>query len=110
MVINYDLPTDGVTYMHRIGRCGRAGRLGLVVPLFTEANFGHLRGITNGMKLSGCDVPDWMLSLKNGSYSTGGRARRIRNDGKMPTKRQGDNETQNYDRVKTGKRKTNRAT
>ena len=27
-VINYDLPGDGMTYVHRIGRAGRAGRLG----------------------------------------------------------------------------------
>ena len=27
-VINYDLPSDGMTYVHRIGRAGRAGRSG----------------------------------------------------------------------------------
>ena len=66
-VVNYDLPTDGVTYVHRIGRCGRAGREGTAVTLFTEADFGRLRCIANVVKLSGCDVPNWILSLKDGS-------------------------------------------
>ena len=25
LVVNYDLPTSGVSYVHRIGRTGRAG-------------------------------------------------------------------------------------
>jgi len=64
MVINYDLPTSGVTYVHRIGRCARGGRKGESITLFTEADFEHLRNIANIMKLSGCDVPEWMLSVK----------------------------------------------
>jgi len=64
VVINYDLPTNGVSYIHRIGRCGRAGRKGEAITFFTESDFDHLRTIANVMKLSGCDIPDWMLSLK----------------------------------------------
>jgi ATP-dependent RNA helicase DbpA len=33
MVVNYDLPTDADTYLHRIGRTGRAGRDGLALSL-----------------------------------------------------------------------------
>ena len=32
-VINYDLPSDADTYLHRIGRTGRAGREGLALSL-----------------------------------------------------------------------------
>ncbi|KAG7371382.1 DNA/RNA helicase, superfamily II, SNF2 family protein [Nitzschia inconspicua] len=64
MVINYDLPTSGITYVHRIGRCGRAGRKGKAITLFTEADFDNLRTIANVMKQSGCKVEDWMLQLK----------------------------------------------
>ncbi len=32
-VVNYDLPTDAEHYVHRSGRCGRAGRPGIVVNL-----------------------------------------------------------------------------
>lgn len=69
MVINYDLPTSGVTYVHRIGRTGRAGRKGKAITLFTEADFDNLRTIANVMKQSGCEVPDWMLNRKKGAAS-----------------------------------------
>lgn len=64
MVINYDLPTSGITYVHRVGRTGRAGRKGKAISLFTEADFDNLRTIANIMKQSGCKVEDWMLNLK----------------------------------------------
>ncbi|RHY87215.1 hypothetical protein DYB37_000596 [Aphanomyces astaci] len=58
-----------VSYIHRIGRTGRNGRQGEAVTLFTENDMVlvHLRTIANVMKLSGCDVPAWMLNLKKAS-------------------------------------------
>ena len=64
LVINYDLPSSGVTYVHRIGRTGRAGRKGQSITFFTEDDFGQLRSIANVLKISGCDVAEWMLHLK----------------------------------------------
>lgn len=64
MVINYDLPQSSVAYIHRIGRTGRAGLKGKAVSFFTEADVPRLRSIANVMRLSGCDVPDWMLTIK----------------------------------------------
>ena len=32
-VVNYELPTDADTYLHRVGRTGRAGRDGLALSL-----------------------------------------------------------------------------
>lgn len=75
MVINYDLPTSGVTYVHRIGRTGRAGRKGKAITLFTEADFDHLRTIANVMKQSGCDVQEWMLNLPKSRPNTFARRR-----------------------------------
>lgn len=63
-VINFDFPQTGVSYIHRIGRTGRAGRKGTAVTLFTEDDIVYLRTIANVMRISGCDVPDWMLSIK----------------------------------------------
>jgi len=63
MVINYDLPQSSVDYIHRIGRTGRAGKKGTAVTFFTEADIPRLRGIANVVKLSGCDVPAWMLTI-----------------------------------------------
>ena len=50
--------------MHRIGRTGRAGRQGRAITFFTEADFDNLRTIANVMRLSGCEIPQWMLSMK----------------------------------------------
>lgn len=33
MVVNYDLPHESETYIHRIGRCGRFGRKGIAINL-----------------------------------------------------------------------------
>jgi ATP-dependent RNA helicase DDX52/ROK1 len=76
LVINYDLPSDGVTYVHRIGRTGRAGRQGRAITFFTESDFDNLRTIANVMRLSGCDVPEWMLHLKRQSKSSGGQKKK----------------------------------
>jgi len=43
---------------------GRAGRTGESVTFFTESDIPNLRSIANVMKLSGCDVPEWMLAIK----------------------------------------------
>jgi ATP-dependent RNA helicase DDX52/ROK1 len=64
MVINYDLPQSAVSYIHRIGRTGRAGRHGEAVTFFTEADIPLIRPIANVVKISGCDVPDWLLAVK----------------------------------------------
>ncbi|RLN47614.1 hypothetical protein BBJ29_005630 [Phytophthora kernoviae] len=69
MVINYDFPQSAVSYIHRIGRTGRNGRKGKAVTFFTEDDMVYLRTIANVMKISGCEVPNWMLSLKKASVS-----------------------------------------
>ncbi|MEO6227800.1 MAG: ATP-dependent RNA helicase DbpA, partial [Thermomonas sp.] len=40
-VVNYELPTDADTYLHRIGRTGRAGRDGLAISLVASAERGR---------------------------------------------------------------------
>ena len=40
-VVNYELPTDADTYLHRIGRTGRAGRDGLALSLVAEQERGR---------------------------------------------------------------------
>lgn len=36
VVINFDFPKDSPTYLHRIGRSGRFGQIGLAINLITE--------------------------------------------------------------------------
>jgi len=44
-VANYELPTDPDTYLHRIGRTGRAGREGLALSLVTARELPRARAI-----------------------------------------------------------------
>ena len=44
-VVNYELPTDADTYLHRIGRTGRAGRSGLALSLCTPRELPRARAI-----------------------------------------------------------------
>ncbi|KAJ1732650.1 RNA-dependent ATPase rok1 [Coemansia biformis] len=65
LVVNYDFPQSAQSYIHRIGRTGRAGRPGKAITYFTKDDAPHLKTIVNVMRQSGCEVPEWMLSLKN---------------------------------------------
>ena len=51
-VVNYDLPYVAEDYVHRIGRTGRAGNLGLAVSLVDEDEYKQLKSIEEliGMK------------------------------------------------------------
>ncbi|BGP52138.1 RNA-dependent ATPase rok1 [Rhodotorula kratochvilovae] len=67
LVVNYDFPQSAMSYIHRIGRTGRAGKPGRAITFFTKADAGHLKTIVNVMRASGCTVPEWMASLPNPS-------------------------------------------
>lgn len=48
LVVNYDIPTSVVAYIHRVGRTGRAGaRDGAAVTYYTEADVPYVKGIAN---------------------------------------------------------------
>ena len=44
-VINYDIPNESETYVHRIGRCGRAGEEGLSISLCEPEENAYVRDI-----------------------------------------------------------------
>ncbi|KAK7550511.1 ATP-dependent RNA helicase-like protein rok1 [Phyllosticta citricarpa] len=47
-VVNYDAPTSGAAYVHRVGRTGRAGRAGgVAVTLYTEEDIPYIKNIAN---------------------------------------------------------------
>lgn len=48
LVVNYDLPPDTISYIHRIGRTGRAGRKGCAITYFNREDFPKLKGIFRG--------------------------------------------------------------
>jgi len=51
-VVNYDLPETSDTYIHRIGRTGRAERLGKAFTLVTEAEARDLRFLERDLKMT----------------------------------------------------------
>ena len=51
-VVNYDLPRSAVDYLHRIGRTGRAGKLGVAVSFITAATSAHFDLIERRHRLS----------------------------------------------------------
>lgn len=53
-VINYDLPNVSETYVHRIGRTGRAGNTGIAISICDEEQRKELQDIE---KLIGKDIP-----------------------------------------------------
>jgi ATP-dependent RNA helicase DDX47/RRP3 len=36
VVLNYDLPTDSKTYIHRVGRTARAGKSGVAISFVSQ--------------------------------------------------------------------------
>ncbi|KAF8588418.1 P-loop containing nucleoside triphosphate hydrolase protein [Ramaria rubella] len=62
-VINYDWPQSVQSYVHRIGRTGRAGREGFAVTYWTDDDAPSLKMIANVLLQSGSPVAEWMLKL-----------------------------------------------
>ncbi len=50
-VINFDAPEDQATYVHRIGRTGRAGRTGTGISFVLADQVGEMRKIASGLGL-----------------------------------------------------------
>ncbi len=49
-IFNYDIPHDVESYIHRIGRTGRAGETGLAVTFVASRDDGYLQMIEKGIK------------------------------------------------------------
>jgi ATP-dependent RNA helicase DeaD len=49
-VVNYDIPYDTETYIHRIGRTGRAGRKGVAILFISQREKRMLRAIENATR------------------------------------------------------------
>mmetsp|Transcript_109997 Transcript_109997/g.290232 ORF Transcript_109997/g.290232 Transcript_109997/m.290232 type:complete len:193 (-) Transcript_109997:59-637(-) len=59
-VINFDLPTGGDDYVHRIGRTGRIGNKGVATSFVSNQEPG-LSGIVDALRdCTGAEVPRWL--------------------------------------------------
>ena len=58
IVINFDIPKDVHTYLHRIGRSGRWGRKGMGLNFVTRRDMQKLREIENHYKTQMMELPE----------------------------------------------------
>lgn len=85
-VINYQTPDDPLTYVHRIGRTGRAGHTGTAVTLVGYDELPKWRAIDSELHLEQPDPPQWFstspelfesLDIPEGATETVGKPRRV---------------------------------
>lgn len=89
-VINYDLPTNIESYIHRIGRTGRIGKQGNAISFIEEGDHQMFLKLYNTLKDSEQEIPDWFqkeVDLKLDEQDT--RAYRGKGDGGYYNKRGG---------------------
>ncbi|XP_063633527.1 putative ATP-dependent RNA helicase Pl10 isoform X1 [Cydia splendana] len=81
-VINFDLPSDVEEYVHRIGRTGRMGNLGVATSFFNDSNRGLARDLVELLVEAKQDVPNWLTSTAaDGRLGSSGRRAGSRSGG-----------------------------
>ncbi|SMG25740.1 Superfamily II DNA and RNA helicase [Corynebacterium pollutisoli] len=85
-VINYQTPDDPMTYVHRIGRTGRAGHSGTAVTLVGYDELPKWQAINAELGLDMPEPPQWFstspelfdaLSIPEGAQESVGKPRRV---------------------------------
>ncbi|KAJ8407310.1 hypothetical protein AAFF_G00278840 [Aldrovandia affinis] len=79
-VINFDLPSDIEEYVHRIGRTGRVGNLGLATSFFNDKNSNITKDLLDILVEAKQEVPSWLESLAyehQHKTTTRGRSKRF---------------------------------
>lgn len=64
MVINFDVPTNPATYLHRIGRAGRYGSHGISITIISESELPLFKKL-----LTSVDGPNFYLFKLNSNYA-----------------------------------------
>jgi len=82
-IINYDMPNNIESYIHRIGRTGRAGNSGLATAFINEENFNVMSDLLQCLRRHDQETPDWLIRLERKSKmpSSGGKGRFKKNSG-----------------------------
>jgi ATP-dependent RNA helicase DeaD len=66
-VYNYDMPLDAETYIHRIGRTGRAGDEGVAVTFAAPKDMDDLHTIEKGIALK---LPRQKIEIPSSEYTS----------------------------------------
>jgi len=76
-VINFDLPSDIAEYVHRIGRTGRCGNLGVATTFFNEKNRNMARDLVELLAEAKQELPKWLEAIASETrWGGGGSSRR----------------------------------
>lgn len=82
-VINFDLPSDVEEYVHRIGRTGRMGNLGVATSFFNDKNRNLIRDLVELIIETKQELPSWLEGMAvDMKHSSGGLNRRGGGGGK----------------------------
>lgn len=63
IVINYDMPRDKAQYVHRIGRSGRFGKLGVAINFVTDKDYRTINDIERFYRVQIREMPDFQIVL-----------------------------------------------
>jgi len=63
-VINYDLPSNIDDYVHRIGRTGRCGKVGIATGFFNDSNTNIVKELILLLRESSQEIPDWLYDYE----------------------------------------------
>ncbi|KRY70048.1 ATP-dependent RNA helicase DDX3Y, partial [Trichinella pseudospiralis] len=83
-VINYDLPSEIDEYVHRIGRTGRVGNIGLATTFFNNKNKNMARDLAELLVEANQELPDFLERMARENprgAQHGNRSRNQRNFG-----------------------------
>ncbi|XP_043928262.1 ATP-dependent RNA helicase DDX3X isoform X2 [Protopterus annectens] len=97
-VINFDLPSDIEEYVHRIGRTGRVGNLGLATSFFHEKNINITKDLLDLLVEAKQEVPSWLENMayeQQHKSSSRGRSKRFSGGFGARDYRQGNNSFSN---------------
>jgi len=65
LVVNYDYPNTADDYIHRIGRTGRASKLGHAVTFVTDEDAGQMRDLIKVLKSADQEIPEDLMELSH---------------------------------------------
>uniref|UniRef100_A0A7S3JTY3 RNA helicase n=1 Tax=Aureoumbra lagunensis TaxID=44058 RepID=A0A7S3JTY3_9STRA len=71
-VVNFDFPSNLEDYVHRIGRCGRAGQKGTALSFFTAKSIKWSRRLIKILQDAKQQVPPDLISMSQSSAAQGG--------------------------------------
>jgi len=74
-VCNYDMPKEIESYVHRIGRTGRAGNEGTAYTFFTPDDFKLAGKLVDVLREANQQIPPTLLDYAARSHGGGSRGR-----------------------------------